>query len=123
MARIDANLATQIADTARPLQTTSDSVAQTDQARRVEAASAEPRSLTPASPEEVKAAAERMQTVIETATGRQLDFTVNDRFKEIVVRISDRKSGEIIKEIPSKEFMHLRERLNDLIGMFVDEKA
>ena len=123
MARIDANLATQLADTARPLQTTSDSVAQTDQARRVEATSAEPRSLTPATANEVKAAAERMQTVIESASGRQLDFTVNDRFKEIVVRISDRKSGEIIKEIPSKEFMHLRERLNDLIGLFIDEKA
>lgn len=123
MARIDANLATQLADTARPQQTTSDSVAQTDQARRVEATSAEPRSLTPATANEVKAAAERLQTVIESASGRQLDFTVNDRFKEIVVRISDRKSGEIIKEIPSKEFMHLRERLNDLIGLFIDEKA
>jgi flagellar protein FlaG len=61
--------------------------------------------------------------VIETATGRQLDFALNDRFKELVVEISDRQSGEVVKQIPSKEFMQLRERLNDLLGVFVDEKV
>jgi flagellar protein FlaG len=71
----------------------------------------------------VKSATETLKQVIEAATGRQLDFTLNDRFRELVVKISDRKSGEVVKEIPSKEFMKLRERLNDLIGLFVDEKA
>lgn len=123
MARIDATIATQIADTARPQQSAQDAQDQTVEARRVEAASQEPASQTPAKPEEVRAAAERMQRVIESATGRQLDFAMNDRFKELVVRISDRKSGEVIKEIPSKEFMKLRERLNDLIGMFFNKTA
>lgn len=122
MSRIDANLATQLADTSRPPQTARESEAQAGEARRQEAATAEPRS-TPAAAHEVKAAAERLQTVIETATGRQLDFAVNDRFKELIVRISDRKSGEVLKEMPSKEFMKLRERLDDLIGLFLDEKA
>ena len=123
MARIDATIATQIGDANRPAQTQRDASAQVQEAQRQETEKNEPTSLQSASPEEVRAAAERMQRVIETASGRQLDFALNDRFKELIVRISDRKSGEVIKEFPSKEFMQLRERLNDLIGMFIDEKA
>lgn len=121
MPRIDANIATQIADTIRPQQATSDSEIQSREARRLDSDRAEPRSI-PARSEELKASAERLQTVIETASGRQLAFSVHERFKELVVEISDRKSGEILKEIPSKEFLKLRERLDDLIGLFIDEK-
>ena len=124
MARIDAAVATQVADVSRPHQTNRDSEAQARQARSTENSASET-SLAAAEPsaDEVRAATQRMQKVIETATGRQLDFALNDRFKELVVTISDRKSGEVVKEIPSKEFMQLRERLNDLLGVFVDEKA
>ncbi len=122
MARIDAAVATQVAETQRPNHAVLDSEAQAREARRQENAKAEPDTMGPASAEELKSAAQRMQAVIETATGRQLDFALNERFKELVVRISDRKSGEVIKEFPSKEFMKLRERLSDLIGLFIDEK-
>ncbi len=123
MARIDALIATQIGDATRPGQTARESEAQSTEARRQENNTAEPRAGSPATPDQVKAAAERLQVVIETASGRQLNFAVNERFKELVVRISDRNSGEVIKEIPAREFMDLRERLNDLIGLFIDEKA
>jgi flagellar protein FlaG len=123
MARIDATIATQLADANRPPQTQRDALVQSQEARRQDTEKSEPTSAQSANPDELRAATERLQRVIETATGRQLDFTLNDRFKELVVRISDRKSGEVIKEFPSKEFMKLRERLNDLIGMFIDEKA
>lgn len=123
MPRIDANVATQIGDQSRPYQAIRDSQFQAAEARRSEQLSGEPRALTPASAEELKAIAERLQQVIEVATGRQLDFALNDRFKEVIVRISDRKSGEVLKEIPPKELIKLRERLNDLIGMFIDERA
>ena len=97
--------------------------AQATEARRSENAKGEPRAMSAPGVEEVKAAAARLQQVIEVATGRQLDFSVNDRFKELVVKISDRRSGEVLKEIPSKEVLRLRERINDMIGLFVDEKA
>lgn len=123
MPRIDANVATQIGDQSRPYQAIRESQFQAAEARRSEQLTGEPRTLTPASADELKAIAERLQQVIEVATGRQLDFALNDRFKEVIVRISDRKSGEVLKEIPPKELIKLRERLNDLIGMFIDERA
>jgi flagellar protein FlaG len=123
MTRIDANLATQVGDASRPAQSVLVAEDQKVEAQRSLNQSSEPRPLIAAKPDEVKAAAERLQQVIEVATGRSLDFTVNDRFKELVVVISDRRSGETIKEIPSKDLMKLRERINDLIGMFIDEKA
>ena len=122
MARIDAAIATQVAETQRPSHAALDSKAQAGEAQRQESAKAEPDAMGPATADALKVAAQRMQTVIETATGRQLDFTLNERFKELIVRISDRKSGEVIKEFPSKEFMMLRERLSDLIGLFINEK-
>ncbi len=118
MARIDALVATQAGDFVRPRQSDLDSIEQAGQARRGTTSEA-----APAKPEEVRAAAERMQKVIETATGRQLDFSLNERFNELVVQVSDRESGEVIKEFPSKELFQLRERLNDLIGLFFDKKA
>ncbi|HAT09323.1 MAG TPA: hypothetical protein DCS97_01720 [Planctomycetes bacterium] len=124
MARIDAAVATQVADVSRPFQSNRDSEAQTRQARSAENSASETAlAATEPRADDVRAASQRMQKVIESATGRQLDFALNDRFKELVVTISDRKSGEVVKEIPSKEFMQLRERLNDLLGVFVDEKA
>ncbi len=124
MSRIDAVIATQVGDVTRPHQSSRDAEAQTLEARRV--ASAKPETSMMAdepTAEELKGSMQQMQKVIETATGRDLEFALNDRFNEIVVQISDRKSGEVVKEIPSKEFLALRERLNDLIGLFVDEKA
>lgn len=123
MARIDATIATQVADATRPAQTSREAEEQVSEARRLDAGKQDTTPQAPATEHEVRSAAERLQRVIESATGRQLDFALNERFKELVVRISDRKSGEVIREFPSKEFMKLRERLNDLIGMFIDEKA
>jgi flagellar protein FlaG len=124
MARIDAAVATQIGDLTRPYQTARESDAQVAEARRVQVADPEAKGLIKEpSPDDLDAAIKGMQQILETATGRQLNFALNDRFKELIVRISDRKSGEVIKEFPSKEFMQLRERLNDLIGLFIDEKA
>jgi flagellar protein FlaG len=124
MARIDAAVATQIGDMTRPYQTVRESDAQAAEARRIQVADPEAKGIVKEpSPEDLDAAIKGMQQILETATGRQLNFALNDRFKELIVRISDRKSGEVIKEFPSKEFMQLRERLNDLIGLFIDEKA
>ena len=124
MARIDAVVATQVGDAWRPSQTLRDAEAQSGEARRTSTTNAEtPAFASEPSAEELRGSIQRMQKVIETATGRDLEFALNDRFKEIVVQISDRRSGEVVKEMPSKEFMQLRERLNDLIGLFVDEKT
>jgi flagellar protein FlaG len=121
MPRIDAALATQVGDTTRPLQSQRESQSQQAEVRRADEQRSDP--ATPAGADELKAIAQRLQTVIEVASGRQLNFDLNDRFREVVVTISDRKSGEVLKEIPSKELLQLRERLNDIIGLFVDEKA
>ncbi|MBN8524985.1 MAG: flagellar protein FlaG [Planctomycetes bacterium] len=124
MARIDAVVATQVGDSSRPQQSLRDADAQAGEARRIASSASEAPDLAPEpSAEELRASAQRMQKVIETATGRELAFALNDRFKELVVQISDRRSGEVLKEIPSKEFLKLRERLNDLVGLFVDESA
>lgn len=122
MSRIDANIATQVGDTSRPSQSIRDTSLQAQEVQRNETIRPAA-SQSPVDPAQVKAAALQLQQVIQVATGRDLDFTMDDRFKELVVKITDRKSGEVVKEIPSKDILKLRARLDDLIGMFVDKKA
>lgn len=40
-----------------------------------------------------------------------------------VVKIVDKKSGEVIKEIPAKEMVELARNLNKMIGILFDEIA
>lgn len=57
----------------------------------------------------------------------------NDHFKfglfrhqettDIVARLQDRQSGEVIKQFPSEEVLELREKLQDLIGLLFDKKV
>ncbi len=115
-----ANVSTQVGDIVRPPQQQRDQGLQASQARLSEATDADPAREAP-NAEQLRAAAARLQQVVEAGSGRQLDFTVNEKLRELVVKVSDRKTGEVIREIPSKEVLRLREQLDDLIGALFDE--
>ncbi len=53
----------------------------------------------------------------------QLKFEVDDRSDEIVVKIIDTDSGEVVRQIPPEEILNMRARIDEVIGMMVDEKA
>jgi flagellar protein FlaG len=123
MPRIDANVATQVADATRPPQAAREGARQAAEVRRQDIQAPEREGADAPKADEMRAFAERMRKVVESASGRQLDFALNERFKELVVLVKDRQTGETIREMPSKELMQLRERLDDLVGLFLDEKA
>jgi flagellar protein FlaG len=55
--------------------------------------------------------------------GSTLGFSIHKKYNSIVAEISDRKSGELIKQIPSEEVLALREKLQELVGLVFDEKV
>ncbi len=119
MSRIDAIVATQIADIARP--------AQAGQERSQQAQTAQVQSLNqtsaPVTADAVRAAAAQLKQVVESASSRRLAFEVDDETGTLFVQVRDMSTGEVIKQMPSEEILAMRERLDAIVGMFLDEEA
>ncbi len=66
--------------------------------------------------------AQEIQTRFDTM-GTNLQFSIDDSSEDVVVKITDKKSGELIRQFPSDAMLQLRTKLNDLVGMLFDGKA
>lgn len=125
MSRIDAPIATQIADSSRPIQTSQIIQHQADAARSQEFKSAEQDASSGyVDPESLKAASQQLKQVLEAASGKKFAFglKIDDQTKDVVVEFRD-EEGKVVKELPSREVRELQQRLSDLVGIFVDTKA
>jgi flagellar protein FlaG len=119
MSKIDANVAVQIADTIRPAQVSQDRNLQAQQALV-----AQSQSITaPVSSDDLRAAAAQIKQVVEAASSRRLGFAVHEESGDLVVKVTDSETGKMVKQIPGEEVLRMRDRLHDMIGMFIDEHA
>lgn len=122
MNRVEANVAPQLADSVRPGQAGADRRHQAEAADAVQVERAADHGAAVSS-EDVQAAAAELKQVIEVASSRDLNFNVHRETSDLYVQISDGSSGELIKQIPGEEVLALRERLQELVGLMVDETA
>jgi len=53
---------------------------------------------------------------------RQLEFAVHERTKEIMVKVLDSETNEVIREIPSEKILDIVANMMELSGLFVDEQ-
>ncbi len=120
MSRIDASLATQVAETTRPPQVARDVRLQADQALRADSQSGNPRAV---SADEMRAVAAQMKQVVEIASGRKLSFHVDDHTGSMVVEVTDSMTHEMIKQIPGEAVLAMRERLDEMVGLLLDRTA
>lgn len=125
MSRIDAMVATQVADITRPVQSRQDQHLQVAAARLrvVSGANTSPLAVDEApSADELHAALAHIKQVIEVASGHQLSFGVDDTGKTLLVKIVG-DQGEVIRQIPSQEALDLHRRIDALVGAFINRKA
>jgi flagellar protein FlaG len=123
MSRIEANVATQLADVSRPQQTRKDQVERQADTVSDRNKGGEEQSPLAVQAEDVRSAAEQMKQVVEAASGRNLAFDIFEDTKQLFVRIRDQDSGEEIKQIPAEEVLELQARVQEILGLFVDEKV
>lgn len=76
----------------------------------------------PLSNEELAEAVENIQSRLEVV-GTRLGFSIHGESEDLVVEITNRESGELIRQIPSDEVLELRARLDELVGILFDKKA
>lgn len=53
----------------------------------------------------------------------RLSFTKDEETGDIVIKIIDNETNEVIKQIPPEELEKLRKRLGDILGLILDKKA
>jgi len=78
--------------------------------------------------EEIKKETEEIKKGIEEINNqlammnRSIQFSVDESSRDIVVRVVDKESGEVIKELPPESILKLRERMAQLSGLMVEEE-
>jgi len=74
--------------------------------------------------EDLEAAVEEIQVRMDSI-GSKLNFGLSkdDRADGLVIQITDKTNGELVKQFPSEEVLQLQEKLNDLVGLLFDKQA
>lgn len=54
---------------------------------------------------------------------RELKFSVDDDSGDTVIRVIDKATDEVVRQIPSEELMHLRKRLQEAAGVIFHDSA
>lgn len=70
----------------------------------------------------LEAAAQSVREFVEPINSN-LEFRVNEETGDMVVRIVDRATKEIIRQIPSEEMLALAKALDSIKGLFVKQTA
>lgn len=77
----------------------------------------------PVSAEEAEELAKEMQARLDSIGNTRLNFSLHREPEAVVVQVTDRHSGEVIRQFPAEESLALRQKLNELVGMLFDGKA
>ena len=73
-------------------------------------------------PKETKEMVEEVESYLNDFN-IQLDFNVEDKTGDLIVKVLDRDSGEVIRQIPPEALEELREKLKELRGVLFDGKV
>jgi flagellar protein FlaG len=74
-------------------------------------------------PEQLLKAIESMKRMIETKAPNSLAFSVDASSGKTIVKITDRQTGEMIRQIPSEEMLEIARSLDKMQGMLLQQKA
>lgn len=57
-----------------------------------------------------------------TGGNRNFEFSIHEATKEIVVKVIDTDTNEVIREIPNQKILDMVAKMWELAGIFVDER-
>jgi len=71
---------------------------------------------------DMRVMAEDLQNNLKVLHDVNLQFSVHQASGQVVVAVTDKESGELIREIPSREMLRLSAKLEEMMGMLFDQK-
>ena len=63
----------------------------------------------------------KMQSSRIDSINRKVDYHIEQDSNELVIKIRDKETGEIIKQIPEEEFLRLTNRISDFNKNILDQ--
>lgn len=57
------------------------------------------------------------------STSRSIRFSIDEGSKEIVVKVVDKHTGDVVMQIPPEELLRLRERMNEMSGPLMEKQV
>ena len=64
-----------------------------------------------------------VQKSLDIVQDTELQFSIHKGTGEKMITVTDRSSGELVREIPSKEFLDLAAKIDQMIGLIFDKTA
>jgi len=74
------------------------------------------------SAQEVKQAVQQANASLQ-GSNEAITFGYEEKLGELVVQISDKTTGKVIQQVPSKDFVQFQLHMRAMIGLFLDKKA
>jgi flagellar protein FlaG len=72
--------------------------------------------------ERVEGVVTRLQETLQHVAPR-IELSVDKELNQVIVRVLDKESGELIRQIPSEEVLELDRFFADLSGLFVEKEV
>jgi len=76
----------------------------------------------PEEPDQIEEFVSRLQDTLQHVEPR-IELSVDKDLDQVIVRIFDKESGELIRQIPSEEVLKLERFFADQSGLFVEEEV
>ncbi len=73
------------------------------------------------SPEQDQVALTRLQETLQHVEAR-IEFSVDKELNQVIIRVLDKETGDLIRQIPSEEVLALDRFFMDQSGLFVEEE-
>jgi flagellar protein FlaG len=61
--------------------------------------------------------------IVSHAFNHRLEFSINRDLNQVVVKVIDRETDKVIKELPSEELQRVHVRVQEAIGLLIDEEV
>ena len=72
--------------------------------------------------EKLRSAVEKIQEFV-SSTASDIEFSVDEESGQTIVKVVDRETDEVIRQIPSQEMLDLAKALDRLQGLLIKQKA
>ena len=70
----------------------------------------------------VKNAVDKMNKLLEESS-THVEYEVHEKFKDIMIKIVDNDTKQVVQEIPSKKLLDMVAKLCEMAGIMLDKKA
>jgi len=75
------------------------------------------------SQDQIEKAIESVRQLIEVKAPNELSFSVDETTGKIIVRVSDTKTGDLIRQIPAEELLEIARSLDKLQGLLLRQET